>query len=126
VTFLCLGETLRGRQKHKNIPSGRTSRVSWRSSEAFPKGRYPKELILEYARRYPEGFIVVEVENDLAGYMIYDIGRAYFFHGREAFFRRRGLGRMMFAHAGSMRMASFGLKSDPRTPAPSVSMRAWA
>jgi ribosomal protein S18 acetylase RimI-like enzyme len=67
--------------------------------EAFPKGRYPKELILEYARRYPEGFIVVEVENDLAGYMIYDMAGHIFSMAVKPSLRRRGLGRMMFAHA---------------------------
>ena len=67
--------------------------------QAFPKGRYPKELILEYAQKYPEGFIVLELENELAGYMIYDKEGHIFSMAVKPLFRRRGLGRMMFAHA---------------------------
>jgi len=67
--------------------------------QAFPKGRYPKELILEYARKYPESFIVLEQENDLAGYMIYDRGGHIFSMAVKPAFRRRGLGSMMFTYA---------------------------
>jgi ribosomal protein S18 acetylase RimI-like enzyme len=67
--------------------------------KAFPKGRYPKALILEYARRYPDGFIVLEMERDLAGYMIYDRGGHIFSMAVKPSLRRRGLGRMMFAYA---------------------------
>ena len=67
--------------------------------QAFPKGRYPKELILEYARKYPEGFIVLEVENILAAYMIYDRGGHVFSMAVKPFYRKMGLGRKLFAHA---------------------------
>jgi [ribosomal protein S18]-alanine N-acetyltransferase len=67
--------------------------------QAFPKGRYPKELILEYARKYPESFIVAELEGELAGYMIYDRGGHVFSMAVKPCFRRKGLASMMFAHA---------------------------
>jgi [ribosomal protein S18]-alanine N-acetyltransferase len=67
--------------------------------QAFPKGRYPKELILEYGRKYPDSFIVLELENDLAGYMIYDRGGHIFSMAVKPSFRRRGLGGRMFSYA---------------------------
>ena len=67
--------------------------------EAFPKGRYPKELILDYARKHPDGFIVMEAENSIAAYMIYDRGGHVFSMAVKPSFRNMGLGRKMFAHA---------------------------
>ncbi|MBU2498612.1 MAG: hypothetical protein KKE57_06925, partial [Proteobacteria bacterium] len=41
-------------------------------SQAFPKTRYSKEIFLTYAKVLPEGFIVAEGGDDIAGYMIFD------------------------------------------------------
>jgi ribosomal-protein-alanine N-acetyltransferase len=89
-------------EKDANIRAfrpGDIQRVMEIERQAFPKGRYPKELILEYARRYPEGFIVVELESDLVGYMIFNREGHIFSMAVKPSFRRKGLGRMMFAHA---------------------------
>lgn len=67
--------------------------------EVFPKGRYPKELMMQYARAYPDSFIVTEVEKDLVGYMIYDREGHVFSMAVKPAFRRKGLGRKMFTHA---------------------------
>jgi len=67
--------------------------------QAFPKGRYPKGLIMEYARKYPESFIVLEVESSVAAYMIYDMGGHVFSMAVKPSFRKMGLGRKMFTHA---------------------------
>jgi len=87
------GETLR-RFREEDVDA-----VMEIEREAFPKGRYPKDLILEYARNYPEGFIVLKVESTLAAYMIYDRGGHVFSMAVKPSFRKMGLGRKMFAHA---------------------------
>lgn len=73
--------------------------------EAFPKTGYPKEVILNYAKRLPEGFIVVELLEQIVGYMIFDqTGHVYSTAVRPAH-RRKGLGRRLFLHASEQ---SFG------------------
>jgi len=67
--------------------------------QAFPKGRYPKDLILEYGRKYPGSFLVLELENGLAGYMIYDRGGHIFSMAVKPSCRRKGLGKELINHA---------------------------
>lgn len=83
----------------RTFGAGDIHRIMEIERQAFPKGRYPKELILDYARRHPDTFIVLEVENELAGYMIYDRGGHIFSMAVKPSFRRKGLGSIMFTHA---------------------------
>jgi [ribosomal protein S18]-alanine N-acetyltransferase len=67
--------------------------------EAFPKIGYPKEVILNYAKRLPDGFIVVETLEQIVGYMIFDqTGHVYSAAVRPSH-RRKGFGRKLFLHA---------------------------
>ena len=67
--------------------------------EAFPKTGYPKEVILSYAKRLPDGFIVVEAAKQVVGYMIFDqTGHVYSAAVRPSH-RRKGFGRRLFLHA---------------------------
>jgi len=68
-------------------------------SQAFPKTRYSKEIFLTYAKVLPEGFIVAEGGDDIAGYMIFDPNGHVHSTAVKATHRGRGLGRMMFMHA---------------------------
>jgi len=73
--------------------------------EAFPKTGYPKEVILNYAKRLPDGFIVVEFLEQIVGYMIFDqTGHVYSTAVRPSH-RRKGFGRRLFLHASAQ---SFG------------------
>jgi len=67
--------------------------------EAFPKTGYPKEVILNYAKRLPGGFIVVETGDQIVGYMIFDqTGHVYSTAVRPSH-RRKGFGRKLFLNA---------------------------
>ena len=67
--------------------------------EAFPKTGYPKDVILNYAKRLPDGFIVVETGQQIVGYMIFDqTGHVYSAAVRPSH-RRKGFGRKLFLHA---------------------------
>jgi ribosomal-protein-alanine N-acetyltransferase len=68
--------------------------------QAFPKSAYPKALILEYARKYPGGFIVAETDRGLAGYLMYDDREGHIFSmAVKPSYRKKGIGRLMFTHA---------------------------
>ncbi len=67
--------------------------------EAFPKTGYPKDVILNYAKRLPDGFIVVQMGEQIVGYMIFDqTGHVYSAAVRPSH-RRKGFGRRLFLHA---------------------------
>jgi ribosomal-protein-alanine N-acetyltransferase len=67
---------------------------------AFPKSPYPKALILEYARKYPEGFMVLQTGRAVAGYLIYDQREGHVFSmAVKPSRRRKGLGTRLFMHA---------------------------
>jgi len=73
--------------------------------EAFPKTGYPKEVLLNYAKRLPDGFIVAEVPEQIVGYMIFDqTGHVYSTAVRPAH-RGKGFGKRLFLHASEQ---SFG------------------
>jgi ribosomal-protein-alanine N-acetyltransferase len=73
--------------------------------KAFPKTGYPKEVILNYAKRLPEGFIVAETGEQIVGYMIFDqTGHVYSTAVRPSH-RRKGVGRKLFLYASER---SFG------------------
>jgi ribosomal-protein-alanine N-acetyltransferase len=67
--------------------------------QAFPKSGYPKEVILDYARKYPYSFIVLETDHEIAGYLIYDQEGHIFSMAVTPLHRRKGFGKRMFDHA---------------------------
>ena len=78
--------------------------------EAFPKTGYPKEVILNYAKRLPGGFIVADTGKQIAGYMIFDqTGHVYSAAVRPTF-RRRGFGRMLFMQASEQSLGKLWLE----------------
>ena len=67
---------------------------------AFPKSAYPKALLLDYAKKYPGGFIVLETAGEVAGYLIYDEREGHIFSmAVKPSHRRKGIGKEMFLHA---------------------------
>ena len=78
--------------------------------EAFPKTGYPKEVILNYAKRLPEGFIVVETGEQIVGYMIFDqTGHVYSTAVRPSH-RRKGFGRKLFWYASERSLGKLWLE----------------
>ena len=78
--------------------------------EAFPKTGYPKEVILNYAKRLPGGFVVVETGEQIVGYMIFDqTGHVYSAAVRPSH-RRRGFGRRLFLHASEQSLGKLWLE----------------
>jgi ribosomal-protein-alanine N-acetyltransferase len=66
---------------------------------AFPKSAYSKEILLMYALRLPASFLVLETEDGIEGYIIYDLdGHIYSMAVRPSR-RRRGFGRALFTQA---------------------------
>lgn len=67
---------------------------------AFPKSVYPKALILEYARKFPEGFLVLQAGEEEAGYLIYDPADGHIFSmAVKPAHRRKGIGSRLLTHA---------------------------
>ena len=78
--------------------------------EAFPKTGYPKEVILNYAKKLPDGFIVVEIAEQIVGYMIFDqTGHVYSTAVRPSH-RRKGFGRKLFLHASEQSLGKLWLE----------------
>jgi ribosomal-protein-alanine N-acetyltransferase len=67
--------------------------------EAFPKTAYPKETFLYYTKRVPDCFLVLEVGDDMAGYIIFDMEGHIHSTAVKPIYRRRGFGKMLFLHA---------------------------
>ena len=68
-------------------------------NHAFPKTAYPKEFLLQYAKRLADGFVVVEKGRDILGYIIFDQGGHVYSTAVKLSQRRRGFGTLLFAHA---------------------------
>lgn len=67
--------------------------------QAFPKTAYPKEAFLSYADRFPDRFVVIECDEDILGYMIFDTDGHIHSMAVKPAHRRQGLGTMLFMHA---------------------------
>ena len=67
--------------------------------QAFPKTAFSREAFLDCADRLSDSFIVVEVGEDIAGYMIFDMGGHILSMAVKSRFRRMGIGTVMFMHA---------------------------
>jgi ribosomal-protein-alanine N-acetyltransferase len=68
-------------------------------TQAFPKTAYSRELLLSYAERLPDTFVVIEIDRDIVGYMIFDSSGHIHSTAVKAVHRRKGLGRRLFMHA---------------------------
>lgn len=54
---------------------------------------------MNYANCLPNGFIVVEIDEDIAGYMIFDLSGHVHSAAVKPPYRRKSFGTMMFMHA---------------------------
>ncbi|MCJ7593738.1 MAG: GNAT family N-acetyltransferase [Desulfobacterales bacterium] len=79
-------------------------------AQAFPKTVYPREIFLTYAKVLPEGFIVAEMGEDMAGYMIFDPNGHVHSTAVKTTQRRQGLGRVLFMHASNHARARLWLE----------------
>ena len=68
-------------------------------AEAFPKTAYPKELLLLYASRLSEGFLVFESEEGVLAYIIYDPEGHVISMAVKTSHRRKGIGTELFRYA---------------------------
>jgi [ribosomal protein S18]-alanine N-acetyltransferase len=68
-------------------------------AEAFPKTAYPKEVLLVYASRLVESFLVFESEAGVVAYIIYNSEGHIISMAVRRSHRREGIGRELFRHA---------------------------
>jgi ribosomal-protein-alanine acetyltransferase len=68
-------------------------------AQAFPKTAYSKEMFLEYAKGFPDGFLVIEASEDIVGYIIFDMSGHIHSTAVKHTHRRKGFGKMLFLHA---------------------------
>lgn len=68
-------------------------------AEAFPKTAYSKSTFRSYAKSLPDGFVVLEVGTDVAGYIIFDTAGHIHSTAVKPLYRRRGFATMLFKHA---------------------------
>jgi ribosomal-protein-alanine N-acetyltransferase len=66
---------------------------------AFPKSAYSKEILLMYSLRFPGSFFVLETEDGIEGYIIYDLDGHIYSMAVRSSRRRRGFGRALFVQA---------------------------
>ena len=67
--------------------------------QAFPKTPYSKEILLGYANRPSSRFVVLEVGQEILGYIIFTKGGHIISTAVKPVHRRKGFGRMLFIHA---------------------------
>jgi ribosomal-protein-alanine N-acetyltransferase len=79
--------------------SGDINQIIEIEGQAFPKTAYSREIFMDYARRFPGSFIVIERGKDIAGYMIFDRSGHIHSTAVKTAYRRQGLGKMLFSHA---------------------------
>jgi ribosomal-protein-alanine N-acetyltransferase len=68
-------------------------------AQAFPKSAYTKGTFLRYARAFPDGFLVLETNEDIAGYIIIDPDGHIHSTAVKTAFRRKGFGTKLFTRA---------------------------
>lgn len=66
---------------------------------AFPKSPYSEEMFLYFARTRPDTFRIVEVDNQMAGYIIFDASGHIYSIVVNPEYRRKGLGTELMMHA---------------------------
>jgi [ribosomal protein S18]-alanine N-acetyltransferase len=67
--------------------------------EAFPKTAYSKQTFINYEIHLPDTFLVIELENTIIGYIIFD--RDGYIHSTSIKYqyRKKGFGKMLFMYA---------------------------
>lgn len=68
-------------------------------AQAFPKTAYSKGTFLRYARAFPDGFLILETNEDIAGYIIIDPDGHIHSTAVKPAFRRKGFGTKLFTRA---------------------------
>lgn len=67
--------------------------------QAYPKTAYTKDMLLYYFARLPDTFVVVESEQEIVGYIIFDLTGHIHSMVVKASNRRRGYGKVLFNYA---------------------------
>ena len=67
--------------------------------QAFPKTPYSKDILLDYANRTSNRFVVLEVGQDILGYIMFSENGHIISTAVKPAYRRQGYGRLLFAHA---------------------------
>ena len=68
-------------------------------AQAFPKTAYSKGTFIRYARAFPDGFFILETNEDIAGYIIIDPDGHIHSTAVKQAFRRKGFGTKLFTRA---------------------------
>ena len=67
--------------------------------QAFPKTAYSRQIFLNFFRHFPDTFIVIETDDDIIGYIMFDKGGHIHSTAVKPSSRMKGFGRMLFMHA---------------------------
>ena len=68
-------------------------------THAFPKTSYPRDVLLGYANRPTDMFLVLEAGTDLLGYIIFSKDGHIISTAVRPAYRRKGFGRILFTYA---------------------------
>jgi len=66
---------------------------------AFPKTAYSREMLLYYAARMPDGFVVLDSGGRIAGYIIFEADGHVHSTAVDPVYRKKGYGKILFLHA---------------------------
>ena len=67
--------------------------------QVFPKTAYSKRTFLHYGSNFPDTFCVVESQDEIVGYIIFDEGGHIHSTAVKRTYRMKGFGRILFMHA---------------------------
>ena len=68
-------------------------------AQAAPKTALSREIFLSYAKSFPNTFIVLESEKDVAGYIIFDLDGHVHSTVVKPVYRRKGFGALLLMYA---------------------------
>ena len=67
--------------------------------QAYPKTAFTRNMLLSYHVCWPDTFVVVVSEQEIVGYIIFDLTGHIYSMAVEPCYRRRGYGKMLFDYA---------------------------
>jgi ribosomal protein S18 acetylase RimI-like enzyme len=67
--------------------------------QAFPKTAYSRQTFLNFGNSFPDTFNVIEIDDDIVGYIMFDKGGHIHSTAVKPTFRMKGFGRTLFMHA---------------------------
>jgi ribosomal protein S18 acetylase RimI-like enzyme len=67
--------------------------------QAFPKTAYSRRTFLNYGKNFSDTFFVIETDDDIVGYIMFDKGGHIHSTAVKPTFRMKGFGRILFMHA---------------------------